>query len=159
MVYPNVQPSPRLGLNRDEIVEIIREQLEVQLREHLGAAFKASPRPYYQRPYPDYIDQMFEFPPNFKLPNFTLFFGVDKQTTLEHMARFTAQCGEISNDDMLKLRIFSSSLTGPAFTWYVNLPVGSMQTWQDMERVFHAQFYQFKQIGRASCRERVFRAV
>ena len=136
LVHPNVQPSPLLGLNRDEIVKIIRE--------HLGAAFKASPRPYYQRLYPDYIDQMFEFPPTFKLPNFTLFSGVDKQTTLEHMARFTSQCGEISNADMLMLRIFSSSLTGPFFTWYVNLPVGSIQTWQDMERAFHAQFYQVK---------------
>ena len=38
--------------------------------------------------------------------------------------------------------MFSSSLTGLAFIWYVNPPVGSVQTWQDIERVFHAQFYQ-----------------
>ena len=99
------------------------------MREQLGATFKAPPRPHYQSPYLDYIDRMFEFPQCFKLLDFTLFSGVDKQTILEHIARFTAQYGETSNNDMLKLRMFYISLTGPAFTWYVNLPVGSAQTW------------------------------
>ena len=58
------------------------------------------------------------------------------------MAKFTAQFGEVSKNDMLKLRIFSSSLIGPAFTWYVSLPLGSIQAWQDMEKAFHNQFYQ-----------------
>ena len=43
---------------------------------------------------------------------------------------------------MLKLRLFTNFLIGPAFTWYVNLPIGSVQNWQDMERLFYSQFYQ-----------------
>ena len=108
------------------------------MKEQFGVAFKAPPRPHYQRPCPNYIDRMFEFHQYFRILDFTLFSRVEKQTTLEYMARFTAQCGEVSNNDMLKLRLFSSSLIGLAFTWSVNLLDGSIQTWQDIEKVFHA---------------------
>ena len=61
---------------------------------------------------------------------------------LEHIARFTTQCGVVLYNDIFKLRLFTNSLTGPSFTWYVNLPTGSVQNWQDMERIFYNQFNQ-----------------
>ncbi|GKU89741.1 hypothetical protein SLEP1_g3839 [Rubroshorea leprosula] len=54
---------------------------------------------------------------------------------------FTIQCGEASGDDFLKLRLFPSSLTGIALTWYLSLPQNSVFTWRQMEDLFHIQFY------------------
>ena len=42
----------------------------------------------------------------------------------------------------MKLRLFPNSLTGGAFVWYINLTPDSIQTWQQMEEAFHAQFFQ-----------------
>ena len=43
--------------------------------------------------------------------------GEDEKTALEHISRFTVQCGEYSNNGNGKLRLFPNSLTGQAFTW------------------------------------------
>ena len=75
------------------------------------------------------------------MPNFSLFNGERKQSTIEHVARFTMQCGKFTNHDFIKLRLFPNSLSGAAFAWYTNLPVGSILIWQQMEDVFHAQFF------------------
>ena len=40
--------------------------------------------------------------------------------------------------------VASNFLSGAAFAGYTNLPVGSILTWQQMEDVFHAQFFQTK---------------
>ncbi|CAL2229764.1 unnamed protein product [Prunus armeniaca] len=56
------------------------------------------------------------------------------------MAQFT----EIGYREALKLRLFSSTLTGPAFSWYVKLSQSSVPNWQTMEQIFHEQFYRPK---------------
>ncbi|XP_058211705.1 uncharacterized protein LOC131323881 [Rhododendron vialii] len=63
------------------------------------------------------------------------------QSTEEHITRFQVQCGEAGTIDALKLRLFPNSLTGIAFTWYINLPPNSVQTWAQLEEMFHQQFY------------------
>ena len=67
------------------------------------------------------IDRENPYPRGYKILDFFLFFGKDGQFTLEHVARFTMQCGELANYGNfyhLKLRLFPNSLTGAAFTWY-----------------------------------------
>ncbi|GKV34366.1 hypothetical protein SLEP1_g42743 [Rubroshorea leprosula] len=98
-------------------------------------------RPAYRKPYPDIIDHENPFPRGFKVPEFTLFSGEVGQSTIEHIGRFTIQCGEASGDDNLKLRLFPSSLTGTALTWYLSLPQNSVYSWRQMEDLFHTQFY------------------
>ncbi|GKV12203.1 hypothetical protein SLEP1_g23382 [Rubroshorea leprosula] len=66
------------------------------------------------------------------------------QSTIEHIGRFTIPCGEASGDDFLKLRLFPSSLTGTALTWYLSLPQNSVFTWRQMEDLFHIQFYRLE---------------
>ena len=44
----------------------------------------------------------------------------------------------------MKLRLFPNFLTGTAFVWYTTLTPGSIQTWQQMEEVFHVQFFQIE---------------
>lgn len=94
----------------------------------------------YRKPYPDYIDRDHPFPRGYKIPEFTLFSEEGSVSALEHMARLTFQCREASNDDYLKLRLFPSSLTGQAFTWYVNLLPNSIFTWEDMQNQFQSHF-------------------
>ncbi|GKV07510.1 hypothetical protein SLEP1_g19275 [Rubroshorea leprosula] len=72
---------------------------------------------------------------------FTLFSGDGGYSTIEHIGRFTIQCGEASGDDNLKLRLFPSSLTSTTLTWYLSLPQNSIYTWRQMEDLFHIQFY------------------
>ncbi|KAL2480328.1 Uncharacterized protein Adt_33294 [Abeliophyllum distichum] len=39
------------------------------------------------------------------------------------------------------MRLFPSSLIGIAFSWFINLPANSVQTWQQLEQLFHAQYH------------------
>ena len=90
-------------------------------------------------PYPAYVEQ-FKYPRGFKILDFSLFVGESSLSSLEHVARFTAQCRDVNND-FHKLRLFNFSLTGSAFAWYINLPPNSVQSWEELVEKFHEQFY------------------
>ncbi|CAL2247186.1 unnamed protein product [Prunus armeniaca] len=64
-----------------------------------------------------------------------------KTSSIEHIGRFTAQGGE-ADSNAQKLRLFVHSLTGAAFSWFINLPPNSMRDWSNMEKIFHEHFYQ-----------------
>ena len=51
------------------------------------------------------------------------------------------QCGEAAQNDTLKVRLFSMSLSGLAFTWFTTLPANSIIFWADLEKQFHQFFY------------------
>ncbi|XP_070672416.1 uncharacterized protein [Malus domestica] len=95
--------------------------------------------PKFIHPYPAYVET-FGYPKGFKIPDFSLFTGESSLSSLEHVARFTAQCGDV-NSDFHKLRLFNFSLTGSAFAWYINLPPNSVQNWEELVEKFHEQFY------------------
>ncbi|XP_050233432.1 uncharacterized protein LOC126681919 [Mercurialis annua] len=110
--------------------------------EKLGVDVRPMPRPSYMKPYPDRIDKLYPFPRGYKVPEFSLFSGEEKsQSTVEHIARFSAQCGEAGAHDFWKLRLFASFLTKVAFTWYSHLSPNSVDTWKDPEIKFHEKFY------------------
>ncbi|XP_015954717.1 uncharacterized protein LOC107479079 [Arachis duranensis] len=52
------------------------------------------------------------------------------------------EIGNLANDENLKIKFFPSSLTKNAFTWFSNLRPNSITTWNQLETVFHVQFYQ-----------------
>lgn len=83
-------------------------------------------RPVYQKPYPEWVDRLRQYPRGFKVPEFTLFSGENNQSTVEHIGRFTVQCGEASADGNLKLRLFPNSLTGTllGLAWYISQSTG-----------------------------------
>ncbi|KAM2131052.1 hypothetical protein ACFX1Q_012620 [Malus domestica] len=89
--------------------------------------------------YPAYVEQ-FKYPRGFKIPDFSLFAGESSLSSLEHVARFTVQCGDV-NSNFYKLRLFNFSLTDSAFAWYINLPPNSVQSWEELVEKFHEQFY------------------
>jgi len=60
---------------------------------------------------------------------------------MEHIGQFTTKSGEASQNEFHKLQLFPLSLTGVAFTWYLNLQPNSVQNWVDMKSCFHDRFY------------------
>jgi len=42
--------------------------------------------------------------------------------------------------DELRVRLFSSFLSGSAFTWFISLPPNSIITWANLEKQFHKYF-------------------
>ena len=49
--------------------------------------------------------------------------------------------GEASIEEAHRVRFFSLSLSGPAFTWFLSLPVNSIANWANLEKKFHTYFY------------------
>ncbi|XP_065877525.1 uncharacterized protein [Euphorbia lathyris] len=133
--HQNGIPQQVPAFNMEAVREVVQELYGPRLRQ-VG-------RPKFHKPYPHAIDMENPYPRGYRVPNFSLFSGEDGLSTLEHVARFTIQCGELANYpnfNHLKLRLFPNFLTGPAFTWYATLPRDSIHGWQDMERQFHTQF-------------------
>ncbi|XP_070668828.1 uncharacterized protein [Malus domestica] len=111
-----------------------------EVQRMIDSAMKKWPKfPKFIHPYPAYVET-FGYPKGFKIPDFSLFAGESSLSSLEHVARFTAQCGDV-NSDFHKLRLFNFSLTGSAFAWYINLPPNSVQNWEELVEKFHEQFY------------------
>jgi hypothetical protein len=94
----------------------------------------------YQKPYPNYYDQL-PYPRGYRVPGFSKFSGDDDKTTLEHVGQFILQCGEASANDVLKLRMFSLSLSVTTFTWFTSVAPNSIFTWAQLEQKFHEYFY------------------
>jgi hypothetical protein len=62
-------------------------------------------------------------------------------STIEHIARYLTEAGDLANDENLRLKYFPNSLTNNAFTWFTTLEPHLIQHWTQLERLFHEQFY------------------
>ena len=132
--WPDPQPPHRQDANAylaDKIAEVMREQFGIKPKVNTYC---------YRTSYPPAYD-LIPLPHRYKVPNFTKFFGQDDTSTMEHVNRFIIQCGEAANRDELRVRLFSSSLFGSAFTWFISLPPNSVITWADLEKQFHNYFF------------------
>ena len=87
----------------------------------------------YKTLYPAAYDQI-PFPHKYKIPDFTKFSGQGDVSTVEHINKFIIQCGEAASNDALRVRLFSMSLSGSAFTWFTTLPANFILYWADMEK-------------------------
>ena len=95
---------------------------------------------FVQTPYLEWYD-LVALPINYKLPEFAKFTGQDSTSTIEHVSRYLTQLGQASVKDAHRVRFFSLSLLGLAFTWFSSLPVNSIANWADLEKKFHIYFY------------------
>ncbi len=57
----------------------------------------------YRLPYPEWFDRV---PLRYKVPDLSKFSRQDDTSTMEHISRFLAQCGEASAEEALKVRFF-----------------------------------------------------
>jgi len=90
----------------NKIAEVMRDQFGIKPKVNTYS---------YRTPYPHAYD-LIPLPNRYKVPNFTKFSGLDDTSTMEHVNRFIIQCGEAANRDELRVCLFSSSLSGSAFT-------------------------------------------
>ena len=91
-------------------------------------------------PLSEYV-AMDELPKGWKIPKFTNFGGETNEYTVEHIAHYLTEAGDITNNENLRMKYFPSSLTKNAFTWYTMLPPWFIFTWGPLEKAFHEQFY------------------
>ena len=94
----------------------------------------------YRTPYPPAYDQT-PLPHKYKIPDFTKLSGQGDVSTVEHVNKFILQCREVANQDPLRVRLFSLSLSKSAFAWFTTLPSNSILYWADLERQFHQFFF------------------
>jgi hypothetical protein len=121
----------------------MKQELIDHFSEMLQKQFAIKPKQQscmYRTPYPSGYDQI-PFPPRFKVPDFSKFSRQDETSTMEHITRFIIQCGEAWNVDALRIHLFSSSLSGPAFSWFTSLPANSIIKWSNLEQQFHKYFF------------------
>ena len=116
-------PGPEFA-RREEVEEMIR---------------LANPRAQidgvYEGPFLPHI-MLAPFPRGYKNIIFSTFSGEDTENATTHLARFRVQCGQYQNDDVLKCRIFGTSLSGAAFRWFSKLRPGTVADWPAMEKLF-----------------------
>ncbi|XP_028066773.1 uncharacterized protein LOC114269606 [Camellia sinensis] len=134
---PQQPASEPMSFYRDPTAE---ERMHEIVQDLYGPGVKRLERPRFRKPYPQWVDDE-PFPRSNRVPKFSLFHGEENQSIIEHIGRFTLQCGKAGNNDILKMRLFPHSLSRIAFTWFINLPADSIHTWVEMESKFHAQFY------------------
>ena len=109
------------------------------MRDQFGIKPKVNTYSYWT-PCPLAFD-LIPLPNQYKVPDFTKFSGQDDTSTMEHVNRFIIQCGEAASRDVLRVRLFSSSLSGSAFKWFISLPPNSIISWADLEKQFHKNFF------------------
>lgn len=73
----------------------------------------------------------------YKISDFTKFSGQHKTSTIEHVNQFVVQYGEVASQDALRVRLFSMSLSGSAFSWFTSLPATFIIYWTNLEKHFH----------------------
>ncbi|XP_058776003.1 uncharacterized protein LOC131650309, partial [Vicia villosa] len=131
-VLRNIQQDVNVGHNN---ISNVVEQILVQNGINVGLH-----RPNFVSPLSEYVRQT-ELPRGWKIPKFTKFAGETGESTVEHIARFQTEAGELANNENLKMKYFPSSLTKNDFTWFTTLPPQSLFSWNQLERLFHEQFY------------------
>ncbi|XP_058726250.1 uncharacterized protein LOC131597576 [Vicia villosa] len=98
-------------------------------------------RPTYSSPLAEYIVQA-ENPRGWKIPKYTKFGGEIGESTVEHIARYLTESGDMANNESLRVKHFPSSLTKAVFTWITTLPPNSVDSWPKLEKPFNEQFYE-----------------
>jgi len=84
---------------------------------------------------PNFVSELSEYvletdlPRNTKIPKFTKFAGETNESTVEHIARYLMEAGDLANNENLRIKYFPSSLTKNAFTWFTTLPPHSIFNW------------------------------
>ena len=81
---------------------------------------------------------MILFLPNFEIPKFKKY--TRETCPVTHLKKFSILCQEVAySEDYLK-RLFTRSLGGPTLEWLMNLPKGSITSFNDLTRNIVAQY-------------------
>ncbi|KAJ1423041.1 Ribonuclease H domain [Sesbania bispinosa] len=78
------------------------------------------------------------YPAGYQPPSFRKFDGIG--SSREHLLYFLDDLGVHRNNKSLRLKEFSKSLAGKAFTWYAKLRPGSIRSWEELTMEFCGKF-------------------
>ena len=78
------------------------------------------------------------FPSKFKQPLLQTYTG--KGSARQHVVHFKILTETIADQDVLKIRLFASTLKGTAFDWHSTLPEDSIQNWTMLQTRFLNHF-------------------
>jgi hypothetical protein len=129
----------RVGGLPPVVIDIVREEIAGAFRDKLEVSIVPGGQSY-RRPYDSQFDRL-PYPQGTRIPEFAKFSGDQEKSTREHIDQFLAQLGELADTEAFRVRLFSLSLTGTAFTWYATLPPNSILSWGDLEQKFHEHFF------------------
>ena len=59
----------------------------------------------------------------------------------EHIVSYIDDLGKYADDENLRLREFSKSLTDKAYSWFVNLPANSIKNWDELVNAFCTKIF------------------
>ena len=59
------------------------------IEQTYGPTLQFAARHAFRKSYPDKVEREYERPRNYKVPDFSTFFGDDEKTAYEHISRFT----------------------------------------------------------------------
>ncbi|XP_059625911.1 uncharacterized protein LOC132268978 [Cornus florida] len=106
-----------------------RGQLANLLAQEYGLELRGADQPIYRTLYPEVINQV-EFPKGYKVPDFVTFSGEGNQSTVEHIGRFTVQCGEANMEKLFLNQFYRTEIepTLADFSRLSQLPFESAKT-------------------------------
>ncbi|XP_050875202.1 uncharacterized protein LOC127078820 [Lathyrus oleraceus] len=104
-------------------------------RNGMGATLQ---RPLHASPLAEFILHA-EAPRGMKVPKYTKFGGEFGESTIEHVARYLTESGDLAHNECLRVKNFPSSLTKADFTWFTSLAPSSIGSWAKLEKKFHEQ--------------------
>jgi hypothetical protein len=107
-------------------MEKIREEMAELFRDRLGVSVVRVGQSY-QKPY-DHRFDIVPYPQGARIPEFSKFPYENGRSTHELIGQFLAHLGELVDGEAFRVRLFSLSLTGTAFAWYVALPPNSINS-------------------------------
>jgi hypothetical protein len=111
---PRTDPRGGSVNSFEECLAAVREDFKKKMRETFRVELSNKSR-VYQKLYHSHFD-LVPYSVGWHTPDFVKFNGEDNRTTWEHASQYLAQLGEVGSIDVLKVRLFSLSLTDTAFS-------------------------------------------
>ena len=131
------QPKPNEMVTPNQLKELIKKAIKDQV-ESVIQPFYTYAKPYSQR-----IDHL-RMPESYQPPKFQQFDG--KGNPRQHIAHFVETYNNAGTYDDLMVKQFVRSLKGNAFDWYTDLELGTIDSWEQLEREFLNRFYSTRRV-------------
>ena len=99
--------------NYEDDLTTLKEDLANMVKTKLGVDMGRSR--LFRKLYPDDFD-LVSYPVGWRIPEFIKFSDDDNRTAWKHISQYVSLLGEASSSNALRVRLFSLSLTGSAFS-------------------------------------------
>ncbi|XP_038704656.1 uncharacterized protein LOC120014086 [Tripterygium wilfordii] len=155
---PRFPAAPFAGPTIASVAQAAMAKQIIELRGDIDKLTKAPPalakinaNCYTGSPFVDSIYQT-DLPHRFSVPSMKLYNGTDDPE--DHVAHYKLKMGAIAipygMHETCMCKGFGSTLTGPALRWYINLPNGSIASFEKLIETFMVQFSSSRKIHKCS---------